>query len=708
MTEQTITVSDGTNFFRIPLSDLPEATTDGFYVPALRGRTIVSDGKELFEIPSEDAADAEADGFQDILLTEKDLVLSLQASAGAAAEEFAVPMDIPENFSEAAGETVPVFDSTPSEVFNATSLENLQSEVPSPQILAPSSRKQRKKEADAASPKPAAIERASAGAEAKPLPLDVETPEEEEEPKTFKARLHRLLHPTAAQRRKMGVLALNTGIHVGTILILAAIFLPSTAKENILLITSSFDPKDAVTEEMEAMEIDQPMEISESAAPAEKLVDTKIESMETIDVDINDLDLSSLAETVDPNSKAASAKAGKEAGGRSQAGRAMMVAKMGGTAASEAAVQRSLLWFSNHQKEDGGWSFDHGGGECNCSQPGSMKDGCRNAATGLGLLAMLGAGQTPGDGEFQKQVQRGVEFLLANSSAVPAGLDVRGNFVANGGMYTHAIATTALCESLAMLQHEVERYRGDDDQRAQNKVRVAMIRQLEPRCEGAINFIVNAQHPTNGSWGYNPGASGDTSILGWQVMALKSAAHAHVPFNAKAVVGANVFLNSVQTNEGLYGYGSKADAKPSTTAIGIVCRMLSGMPRTEPRLKSGVEYLSAKGPDLGNMYLNYYGTQVMMNYGGEQWTKWNEVMREFLVSTQIKEGHAAGSWDLRDVHGASGGRVYMTALCTMTLEVYYRYMPLYGMPKDYDKEVAKEAKEAEKELAKQDKKADKK
>jgi hypothetical protein len=77
------------------------------------------------------------------------------------------------------------------------------------------------------------------------------------------------------------------------------------------------------------------------------------------------------------------------------------------------------------------------------------------------------------------------------------------------------------------------------------------------------------------------------------------------------------------------------------------------------------------------MYFNYYATQVLHHWGGEVWTKWNEVMREQLVRTQVHEGHAAGSWAPADAHGGQGGRLYMTCMCIMTLEVYYRHLPLY-------------------------------
>jgi hypothetical protein len=664
MTELRITVSDGTNFFRIPVNDLDEACADGFYVPAFEGRTIVSNGQELFEIPTTDVPDAEAEGFYDLLVSEADIVESLLLKIAAAKEQKSATIteDIPES--------LPGFVAPTAGASNvgkpARKRKKSSATTDTPTSGHPP--------ADPATAEPSAVAVVSADAA-------------QEQSKTLAARLHRLLHPTEGQRRKMIVLATNAAAHVAFIFLMAAIFLPAEKKEGFLMITSSFEPENAAEElELQPMELDQPMEIDTSTPSAEIFVDSKIESMDVVDININDLNLSSIAATVDPNAPGSVAMPTGELGGRSKAGRQTMVAKMGGTAASEMAVQKGLDWLKRHQAEDGGWSFDHTGGECkgSCSQPGSLKENCRNAATGMAILAMLGAGNTPFEGEFQETVLRGVQFLMAHSNPVPAGLDLRGQHAGNTGMYTHAIATTALCETLAMLQHETKAAKGQQDQRSNNRQRTQMMRQIAPAAAAAVTFIVNAQFPADGSWGYDPGAAGDTSILGWQVMALKSAAHAEIPFNPNAVRGANVFLNTVQNSEGSYGYRSNTDVKPSTTAIGIVCRMLSGMPRTEPTLKMGVERLSAVGPDRGNMYYNYYATQVMLNYGGDTWTKWNEAMREQLVSTQVRDGHADGSWDLADAHGGVAGRHYMTCLCTMTLEVYYRHLPLYGMPDESD------------------------
>ena len=102
-------------------------------------------------------------------------------------------------------------------------------------------------------------------------------------------------------------------------------------------------------------------------------------------------------------------------------------------------------------------------------------------------------------------------------------------------------------------------------------------------------------------------------------------------------------------------------------------------------LQQGVTSLGQLGPSIdktsmrNNMYYNYYATQVMHHYGGYPWQRWNAVMREYLIDSQSTDGHEKGSWflDGSDDGCRAGGRLYCTAMAAMTLEVYYRHMPLY-------------------------------
>jgi hypothetical protein len=62
--------------------------------------------------------------------------------------------------------------------------------------------------------------------------------------------------------------------------------------------------------------------------------------------------------------------------------------------------------------------------------------------------------------------------------------------------------------------------------------------------------------------------------------------------------------------------------------------------------------------------------------GGEKlWTQWNDKTRDMLVKLQAKDGHQQGSW-ISTGH-QEGGRHFATCLAAMTLEIYYRKLPVY-------------------------------
>jgi hypothetical protein len=71
----------------------------------------------------------------------------------------------------------------------------------------------------------------------------------------------------------------------------------------------------------------------------------------------------------------------------------------------------------------------------------------------------------------------------------------------------------------------------------------------------------------------------------------------------------------------------------------------------------------------------------MFQHGGAPWKQWNTKVRDQLVRRQRLDGHFAGSWDPDETkEGSTGGRIYSTALATLTLEVYYRFLRLYEAP----------------------------
>lgn len=350
--------------------------------------------------------------------------------------------------------------------------------------------------------------------------------------------------------------------------------------------------------------------------------------------------------------------AGSGLEGRRSGNRAKLAMAHGATPESEAAVEAGLQWLARHQREDGAWSFQFHTGDCRsrCSGPGAYKSS--TGATGLALLCFLGAGYTQLEGEHQDTIRKALNWLVAQSEEgdfrtsadrqVPEG---------HSGMYAHGLASIALCEAYGMT-------RDRDVYRAASE---------------SIQFIARAQHPGNGGWRYRVPEPGDTSVVGWQVMALASARMAGISI-PRYVQGKTVdFLDHVYNyRTGEYGYTSRAgNASKATTAIGILCRMYLQVDQSPEIHDRGIRRIALRSPRYNNEYENYYIAQVLHHWGGERWDRWNRMNRQSLVHRQIQDGHADGSWEPVGRWGRTGGRLYMTCMHILTLEVYYRHLPLY-------------------------------
>jgi hypothetical protein len=193
---------------------------------------------------------------------------------------------------------------------------------------------------------------------------------------------------------------------------------------------------------------------------------------------------------------------------------------------------------------------------------------------------------------------------------------------------------------------------------------------------------LNAQYD-DGGWRYAPKwetpGPGDMTVTGWQLMALKSAMLAGIEVPYDVWLRASSFIDTLQEQGGAtYLYlAQERRGTPATTAIGLLCRMIGGWPREARPLQQGSSKIGDLIPAQNNMYFNYYASQVLHHLGGPRWEKWNPKMREYLIESQAHEGHEEGSWYFSESHSTPGGRLYTTTMAIMTLEVYYRYMPLY-------------------------------
>ena len=171
----------------------------------------------------------------------------------------------------------------------------------------------------------------------------------------------------------------------------------------------------------------------------------------------------------------------------------------GGTDESEVAVNQGLAWLAAHQNKDGSWSLHAFHVNCqgkhpNCGGAGSVRS--NTAATGLSLLPFLAAGNTHQAGEYQQTIARAIGWLQKQQKP-------DGDLLSAGDashIYSHSIASIAACETFGMTQDPA----------------------LKPLAEKSLQFLIKAQHVPSGGWRYAPNQAGDTSVVGWAMMALKS------------------------------------------------------------------------------------------------------------------------------------------------------------------------------------------
>lgn len=335
-----------------------------------------------------------------------------------------------------------------------------------------------------------------------------------------------------------------------------------------------------------------------------------------------------------------------------------VIKQFGGNDETLVAIKSGLNWIEQHQHSDGHWGLhnfhENCKGHARCKGNGSSRSD--TAGTGLALLPFLGDGNTHRAGPHKDLVSRGITWIVSHQK--PDGdLFTGGQDIA--WMYSHGIATIALCECYGM----------SDDAA------------LRGPAQRAIDFIVNAQDPKTGGWRYKPRDNADTSVVGWQVMALKSGQMAELNVPQKTLDEAERWLEKVAGKGGRKGQFAYQPGRFSVTmtAEAMLCLEYLGSKRDAEPLRHGADFLLKHLPKKNreSSYFLYYGTQAMFHLQGEHWQSWNAALHPLLIETQHKKGPLAGSWDARDNWERSGGRVYSTSLRLLMLEVYYRHLPLY-------------------------------
>jgi len=349
------------------------------------------------------------------------------------------------------------------------------------------------------------------------------------------------------------------------------------------------------------------------------------------------------------------------------------VGDLSGGQLTEPAIESGLEYLTRTQFSDGHWSLHElpEGVAADSAPLGSLH--ADTAATGLALMTYLGAGYTHEDEKYRDVVRRGVQWLVTHQQ--PDGnLSYQGSDPTH--YYSQGIAAMALCEAYGMTRD----------------------RELREPAQKAIDFIVKSQDPSRGGWRYRSQEGSDTSVTGWQLVALKSARMAGLEVPEETLRKVGRWLDFAQVpNRGTYVYNPlNSDAEnplgrapnPTMTAQAMIMRMYLGHDRDNASLAQGADYLLAHLPDVGTLetpqrdcYYWYYATQAMGYMQGDYWKAWEARITPLLRAGQIDRGPLKGSWNPRqpvpDLWSVHGGRHYVTSLHILTLEFRYWHLPLF-------------------------------
>lgn len=315
----------------------------------------------------------------------------------------------------------------------------------------------------------------------------------------------------------------------------------------------------------------------------------------------------------------------------------------GGEERAERAVRNALAFIATKQNKE----------------TGAIGTEFPAAMTGLSLLAFLGHCETPESPQFGDVVINAAQYLMRQGKEQD-GWIFNGDKSGNHSAYEHAIGTYALAELFTM-----------------TKASGREIPQLESVLRKAVKIIVDGQ-TGDGGWlyGYRGEKDGDYSVSGWQIQALKASYNTGKGFSGveKALNQAMDYTKKAQDKDGGIRYKlGDPKGKPTLAGAGVLALQMWNH-GGEPEAALGLKFISDHFMDpSGNTYGAYYNTQALFLEGGKQWDAYNAKFQKQLLDKQAENG----SWVMKAAHGPKGDEavVYSTALCTLMLEVYYRYLP---------------------------------
>lgn len=314
---------------------------------------------------------------------------------------------------------------------------------------------------------------------------------------------------------------------------------------------------------------------------------------------------------------------------------------------TDAAIKAALKYLAAKQGVDGAWASPDG------EHP--------VAVTAYTLMAFLATGHLPNEGEYGKNVQQGVKYLLSccRNDGFISSIGLGTNPNRRSDMYDHGIASIALAEIYGQNQDP----------------------QVRVKLAASIQMIIKVQNK-QGGWRYTPGANdSDISVTVLQVVALRAAKNGGLDVPQKTIDRAVAYIKTCyDKNSGGFFYQPGNGLRAAATAAGIYSLQVCGL-YDDPMVAKGSSYIVGQAQNWGEFYTygHFYAAPAIYMIGGETWQKWYPAIRDRLLSDMIADPGDKTVVYWRGVDGSAQGvgPVYSTAVYTTVLAMPYHYIPLY-------------------------------
>jgi len=315
-----------------------------------------------------------------------------------------------------------------------------------------------------------------------------------------------------------------------------------------------------------------------------------------------------------------------------------------------------LSYLARTQNRDGSWS-GRGGYSRNVG------------VSALACMAFMAGGSQPGRGPYGENIDRGLDFVLANvarTGYISAGDDSR--------MYEHGFATLFLAEAYGMTQRQ----------------------DLGEKLRLAVALIQQSQKQIDGGWRYDPSplSESDISVTVCQVLALRAARNVGIKVPKECIERAITYMKQSCLPDGSFCYMLRSRTRGSYALLSSGLSSLYGAGEYDcPEVKRALarfeqetpRNVSRRGPvSHYYFYAQYYAAQAAYHAGGRYWSLYYPAVCKELAENQDPNG----SWQ------SSFGEPYATAMACLVLQLPYQYLPIFQRLGADEVSAAKEEKRA--------------